>query len=218
MSSKTKIVVLRMKEIIYTAIFIGLAIFLILLFFFMFRSEKEAPAPTAESVSPAVYAPGVYSASLSLGRQNVNVEVAVSPDRISAVTLVPLSDSVAAMYPLMQPSMDALSAQILESQSLEGLEYPAGSQYTSMALMNAIKTAVAKAALPKEAPQKDLTIPDPKVILFTMLAFYHDKLLIYKNIKIPQEGGFSHEESKIFRISHCPDDPFRGCAHRMYHR
>ena len=122
MSSKTKIVVLRMKEIIYTAIFIGLAIFLILLFFFMFRSEKEAPAPTAESVSPAVYAPGVYSASLSLGRQNVNVEVAVSPDRISAVTLVPLSDSVAAMYPLIQPSMDALSAQILESQSLEGLE------------------------------------------------------------------------------------------------
>lgn len=118
----------------------------------MFRSEKEAPAPTAESVSPAVYAPGVYSASLSLGRQNVNVEVAVSPDRISAVTLVPLSDSVAAMYPLIQPSMDALSAQILESQSLEGLEYPAGSQYTSMALMNAIKTAVAKAALPKEAP------------------------------------------------------------------
>lgn len=152
MSSKTKIVVLRMKEIIYTAIFIGLAIFLILLFFFMFRSEKEAPAPTAESVSPAVYAPGVYSASLSLSRQNVNVEVAVSPDRISAVTLVPLSDSVAAMYPLIQPSMDALSAQILESQSLEGLEYPAGSQYTSMALMNAIKTAVAKAALPKEAP------------------------------------------------------------------
>ena len=118
----------------------------------MFCSEKEAPAPTAESASPAVYAPGVYSASLSLGRQNVNVEVAVSPDRISAVTLVPLSDSVAAMYPLMQPSMDALSAQILESQSLEGLEYPAGSQYTSMALMNAIKTAVAKAALPKEAP------------------------------------------------------------------
>ena len=152
MSSKTKIVVLRMKEIIYTAIFIGLAFFLILLFFFMFRSRKEAPAPTAESASQAVYVPGLYSASLSLGRQNVNVEVAVSPDRISAVTLVTLSDSVAAMYPLMQPSMDALSAQILESQSLEGLEYPAGSQYTSMALMNAIKTAVAKAALPEKNP------------------------------------------------------------------
>ena len=48
----------------------------------------------------------------------------MSPDRISAVTLVPLSDSVAAMYPLIQPSMDALSAQILESQSLEALNIP----------------------------------------------------------------------------------------------
>ena len=56
MSSKTKIVVLRMKEIIYTAIFIGLAIFLILLFFFMFRSEKEdgnrRQAGTGEADSP----------------------------------------------------------------------------------------------------------------------------------------------------------------------
>ena len=37
MSAKTKIVVLRMKEIIYTAIFVGLAIFLITLCFIMFR-------------------------------------------------------------------------------------------------------------------------------------------------------------------------------------
>ena len=37
MSSKTKIIVLRMKEIIYTALFIGFAIVLIMLFLFMFR-------------------------------------------------------------------------------------------------------------------------------------------------------------------------------------
>ena len=148
MSSKTKIVVLRMKEIIYTAIFIGLAIFLILLFFFMFRSEKEAPTPTAESVSPAVYAPGVYSASLSLGRQNVNVEVAVSPDRISAVTLVPLSDSVAAMYPLMQPSLDQLARQICDTQSLDNIYYEKSSQYTSQMLLSAIRSALNIAETP----------------------------------------------------------------------
>ena len=50
MSSKTKIVVLRMKEIIYTAIFIGLAIFLILLFFFMFRSEKKLRLPLPKAL------------------------------------------------------------------------------------------------------------------------------------------------------------------------
>ena len=44
MSAKTKIVVLRMKEIIYTAIFIGFALLLILLFFIMFRPKKETPS------------------------------------------------------------------------------------------------------------------------------------------------------------------------------
>ena len=39
--SKTKIVVLRMKEVIYTAIFVGLAILLLILCFIMFRPEKQ---------------------------------------------------------------------------------------------------------------------------------------------------------------------------------
>ena len=40
MSSKTKIVVLKMKELIYTAIFLGLAIVLITLFLVMFRPKR----------------------------------------------------------------------------------------------------------------------------------------------------------------------------------
>lgn len=150
MSSKTRIVVLRMKEIIYTAIFIGLAILLIMLLLFMFRPKKEKTAPAEETAATATYTPGLYSASIVLGSQNVNVEVAVGADRINSIALVPLNDSVTTMYPLMQPSMDSLAAQIVESQSLEGIEYPAGSQYTSMALMNAIKTAVSKAELDAE--------------------------------------------------------------------
>ncbi len=72
MSSKTKIVVLKMKELIYTAIFLGLAIVLITLFLVMFRPKKDTSAPT----QPAAYIPGVYS-SLTLGSQNLNVEVTV---------------------------------------------------------------------------------------------------------------------------------------------
>ena len=144
MSAKTKIIVLRMKEIIYTAIFIGLAILLILLFLFMFRpKEKEAQSAGAEAVSR--YTPGLYSASIVLGSQNVNVEVAVDKDHINSIALVPLSDAVATMYPLMQPAMDSLAEQICASQSLEGIESPATSQYTTMALMNAIETALRKA-------------------------------------------------------------------------
>ena len=146
MSSKTKIVVLRMKEIIYTAIFIGLALVLIMLFLFMFLSGKDE-TPKGTDAQAASYNPGIYSSSIVLGSQNVNVEVAVDSQKITSVALVPLSDSVSAMYPLMQPAMDTLAAQIIEKQSLEGIEYEAGSQYTSMALMNAIETALSKAEL-----------------------------------------------------------------------
>ena len=41
MSSKTKIIVLHMREIIYTVVFAVLALILILLVFFMFGPKKE---------------------------------------------------------------------------------------------------------------------------------------------------------------------------------
>ncbi len=148
MSAKTKIVVLRMKELIYTALFIGLALFLIILFLFMFRSGKDETSPSTEAV-PTAYTPGIYSASILLGNQNANVQVTVDANKITSVSLVPLSESIETMYPLMQPAMEALASQIIQLQSLEGLEYPAGSQYTSAALMNAIKTALSKAKLPE---------------------------------------------------------------------
>ena len=50
MSSKTKIVVLHMKEIIYTVIFAVLAIVLILLLIFMFRPEHRPPQKITRSI------------------------------------------------------------------------------------------------------------------------------------------------------------------------
>ena len=56
MSSKTKIVVLRMKEIIYTAIFIGFGILLILLLLVMFRPGK---GDTPASANTLLHQPGI---------------------------------------------------------------------------------------------------------------------------------------------------------------
>ncbi len=144
MSSRTKIVVLRMKEIIYTAIFIGLGILLVMLLFIMFRPGKEGSAPA--SSDQVLYIPGVYSASLKLGSQEVNVEVAVDADKINSISMVHLSDSVATMYPLVQPSLQNLTDQICDTQSTENLTYPEESRYTSQALLNAIQKALDKAA------------------------------------------------------------------------
>ena len=148
MSSRTKIVVLRMKEIIYTAIFIGLGILLITLLFIMFGPGKD----TSETASApaAAYVPGVYSASIVLGSQNVDVEVAVDENYIQSITYVPLSDSVETMYPLMQPALDQLAEQICATQSLENLTYAEQSQYTSRALLQAIEVAIGKAKVDAE--------------------------------------------------------------------
>ena len=138
MSSKTKIVVLRMKEVIYTGIFIGLALLLLILCFIMFR-----PAKKEASTSSGLYIPGLYSASLTLGNEQVNVEVTV--DQILDVSLVHLNEAVSTMYPLMQPSMEELAPQILSTQSTENLIFPESSRYTCSALLKAVDTALLKA-------------------------------------------------------------------------
>lgn len=143
MSSKTKIVVLRMKEIIYTAIFIGLGILLVLLLLFMFRPKKEAVTSNAE----VFYIPGVYSATLTLGSEEINIEVAVDADRINSITMVPLSDAVTTMYPLMQPSLEQITQQICQDQSLDQITYPYESRYTSQVLMQTIEKALEKASI-----------------------------------------------------------------------
>ncbi len=141
MSSKTKIVVLRMKEIIYTAIFIGLGILLVMLLFIMFRPKNDLPASSEQ----VLYIPGIYSSSLILGSQEVNVEVAVDANRITSISMVPLSDSVATMYPLVQPSLQNLTQQICDTQSTKNLTYPDETRYTSLALLQAIEHALEKA-------------------------------------------------------------------------
>ncbi len=139
MSSKTKIVVLRMKEVIYTAIFIGLALLLLILCFIMFRPAKKA------SPSASLYIPGLYTASLTLGNEQVNVEVTVDSDQILDVSLVHLNEAVSTMYPLMQPSMEELAPQIISTQSTENLTFPESSRYTCSALLKAVDTALLKA-------------------------------------------------------------------------
>ena len=142
MSSKTKIVVLRMKELIYTAIFVGLGILLIILLVYMLSSkggkQKDSAAPTS-------YIPGVYSASLVLNGQNIDVSVTVDSDRINSINFVQLDEAVTTMYPLMEPALNDLAAQICEKQSLDEITYSDDNKYTSQVLLDAITNALSKA-------------------------------------------------------------------------
>ena len=142
MSSKTKIVVLHMKEVIYTAIFLVLLIILGILVFFMFGSGKSSQV---SSMGTSRYTPGIYRSSLSLNNNTFDVEVTVDADRISSIHLTNLSETTAPMFPLIEPALDSLASQIYSSQSLENLDYPSDQKYTSAMLIEAIRKAVEKA-------------------------------------------------------------------------
>ena len=78
------------------------------------------------------------------------MEVTVDASQITSVALKPLSESVAAMYPLVEPAMQDLAGQILQKQSLESITSPEDQKYTSAMLLEAVERALAKAALRPE--------------------------------------------------------------------
>ena len=141
MSSKTKIVVLHMKEVVYTGIFVALAIVLAVLLFMMFGKGKEADTASAQ----AVYHAGVYTSPITLNDNTFDVEVTVDENHINSISLVNLSETTTAMYPLMEPALDALSQQICDTQSTENITYSEENKYTSMLLLDAINDALDKA-------------------------------------------------------------------------
>lgn len=142
MSAKTKIWVFHMKELIYTAVFIVLGIVFLLLLIFMFSADKTPK--TAEAL-PTKYTAGIYTASMTLGGNPVEIAVTVDEDYISSIHFRQLDETVSAMYPLMEPALKSLSSQICSSQSLDDISYSEDSQYTSLMLMSAIRTALSKA-------------------------------------------------------------------------
>ncbi|MDO4275460.1 MAG: hypothetical protein Q4D16_17470 [Eubacteriales bacterium] len=143
MSSKTKIIVLHMKEVVYTAIFVILAVILGVLMFFMFGPGKSSSSASSDAVNK--YKAGVYNSSIVLNDNTFDVEVTVDADRIKSINLVNLSESTAAMFPLMEPALESLASQIYSTQSLENIQYSSDQKYTSMVLLNAIESAVKKA-------------------------------------------------------------------------
>lgn len=107
MSAKTKIIVLHMKEVIYTGIFLLLAVILAIVLFFMFGSgQKKSASADAKSL----YKPGIYTSSIDLNENTFDLEVTVDSDRVTSIRLINLSESTAAMFPLMEPALESLAS------------------------------------------------------------------------------------------------------------
>ena len=69
---------------------------------------------------------------------------------ITSINLDNLEESVSVMYPLMEPALEELSSQIIETQSLDNISYSEDRQYTSMLLLDAIASSLEQARNPEE--------------------------------------------------------------------
>lgn len=139
MNKKAKIVVLHMKELVYTGIFLALGILFAIILIMMF-SEKDT-----SSTANALYTPGQYTTTLTFNGNVAEVKVTVDETKITSISLQNLEESVSVMYPLLEPSLKQLSDQILETQSLDNITYSSDSQYTSMLLLDAIASSLEQA-------------------------------------------------------------------------
>jgi len=96
----------------------------------MFSSKsKGTPA------SSSIYVPGIYTTSMTIGGQTMDVEVTVDADHINSIRLVNLDESITTMYPLMEPTIENLKEQILATQSLDYVVPEESQKYTSTALL-----------------------------------------------------------------------------------
>jgi uncharacterized protein with FMN-binding domain len=140
MQSTPKIMVFKLKEVLYTALFVILGILLILLFVFMFLPDKEK-----EEEAQTTYNPGTYTASLILNSVPMEVSVSVDENYIKSVDLVNAATEVSAMYPLIEPSLDDIESYLVSNQTLENIYFDADNEYTYSVLSEAVSNAVEKA-------------------------------------------------------------------------
>ena len=148
--SRTRIVIFQLKEIIYTAIFVGLGILLLILLFFMFWPGKEKE--TASTASPSSisssrkstvsnsgkYVAGVYSSELTLGESKISLRISMDPDRVKSVEVVNLQESVETMYPLIKPAVKEISDQLARDIAPDQVVLSNDSPYTSQLILDTV--------------------------------------------------------------------------------
>ncbi len=139
MNSTTKIVVLQGKQLI-AGILIALLIAAAICIMAILNREKDTVTVTPSGK----YAAGVYSSSVTLGGNPVEVRITVDEDNLNNIELVNISESVTTMYPLIQSSFQEIRELVMKNGGVEGVASSTDNRYTSTMLLKAIKDALEK--------------------------------------------------------------------------
>ncbi|WP_058486104.1 hypothetical protein [Defluviitalea phaphyphila] len=131
--SSTKIVVFKLKEVLYTSLFAIIGFILLLILIFQFIPHQKHTA--------AMYEAGVYTSPIELDYANFNVSVIIEDNKIKSVALKDFNEDMANMYPLVEPTMAYLNKEITKKQVLDITPFEEAPETFSI-LLNGIKEAL----------------------------------------------------------------------------
>lgn len=139
--SSTKLIVLKSKELIYTAILLALVIVFVIILITMFRGkDSDDTSGSARSIATSAqtdpspkldeihYTPGTYSSSLVLGENTLSVMVTVDEDYITDVSFKQVDETVTTMYPLLETALEDINTQLHYISSVDDIT-PSGGQH-----------------------------------------------------------------------------------------
>ena len=105
-------------------------------------SNIETPLDNADAPK---FCPGVYTASILLDGNPVDIQVTVDSSNINSIELVNLSESITTMYPKLATSFDEVAAKVMEAGTTN-ITYDSANRYTYSVFIEAISAALKKAA------------------------------------------------------------------------
>jgi uncharacterized protein with FMN-binding domain len=105
-------------------------------------TASKSVSSTAKTLN--TYTPGVYTASVNLNGNPIDIQVTVDKDNINSIDILNVSDAVTTMYPMLESSFEELAAAVIENGSTQNITYSADNKYTSTMLLNAIQSALDK--------------------------------------------------------------------------
>ena len=136
---KSRFVVLQMKDIVRTGIFvvIGLVLLIVLIWAIMPRGAADAGARN--------FVPGTYTSYIIIHNRPIGVSVTVDDSKIIDIVLSDMAESQEVFYPLIRPTMAVLSQEVIDRQTTN-IEGPAEAAVTSRILLDAINNALMQAS------------------------------------------------------------------------
>ena len=158
MSGRTKIFVLHMREVVYTGIFIFLGLIFLILLAVMFLPKKSSTNSslstnegTMESVSDlnpstSEYTPGIYTATLEVSGNNLEMQVIIEQSGITDVSFTHLDETIETMYPLFTPVLESIALQLQSGVALEDITYEDSQKYTAGVLLQTIEDVLEQAS------------------------------------------------------------------------